>query len=288
MKWSDVRRWVSSHRRLTFWLVLGLLVVGTVLDAFFIEPRRVQLVTYDVTVPGLSPQLDGFRVVQLSDLHRRWIVPDGNIRRAVDLANTAQADVALLTGDFVSNNASNAEPSCEMLSRLTTRLGSFAVLGNHDHKHAEFAIPNSLARNGIRLLNNESLEVAPGLFIVGIDDLGEKQYDVAKSFANVPNGAARVVMTHNPQLASQMQDYQGLMVSGHTHGGQICLPFSRTANLAGLLGWPYIKGWYSVGGMLVYVNRGIGMTGIPARFFCRPEVTLYILHPGNSLSQSGV
>ena len=246
------------------------------------ETRRLELRAYDVRVPGLPKELDGFRIAQLSDLHRSLIVPDSLIRRAVDLANTSRADVAVLTGDFVSRNADNAEPCARMLSRLRTRGGSFAILGNHDHWTDARTVAAALRRHGITVLDNKSVEVVPGLYLVGIDDQWAGRPDVPAAFAGVGSNACYVMLSHTPLAVDLFTGKRGLLITGHTHGGQVQIPLVNRKRLPGLRGWRYIQGWYREGDILMYVNRGIGTVNPAVRFRCRPEVTVYVLHRGDS------
>lgn len=257
-------------------------LAGTVLLAYSAlwETRRLELRAYDVRVPGLPRELDGFRIVQLSDLHRSLIVPDSVIRRAVDLANSTRADVAVLTGDFVSRNAGNAGPCAAMLSRLQTRAGSYAVLGNHDHWTDARTVAAALKRHGITVLDNRSVEVAPGLYLVGIDDKWAGKPDVPTAFRGVPSDTCYVMLSHTPLAVDLFQGKHGLLITGHTHGGQVQIPFVNRKRLPGLRAWRYIQGWYREGDILMYVNRGIGTVNPAVRFRCRPEVTLYVLRCG--------
>lgn len=283
MKQPQTRRRLRSRRRLFFFFAL--LVTAVLAYGTFIEPNRVELTTWQVTIPNLPADLDGLRVVQLSDLHRKPYIPDGRIRRAVNLANSTNPDIALLTGDFVSHNTGNAQPCAQMLSKLTVRHGLYAILGSfHDRVPSDRPILDSFPKHGIKMLVNNSVEAAPGLYVVGIDDCMHGMPNVRKAFAKVPDDAARVIMTHNPKEAPRMLGYSGFMTSGHVHGGQIALPFGLTRKMGPYLGRPYVTGWYEEGSILMYVNRGVGVSLFPVRLFSRPEVTLFILHPGKTLS----
>jgi hypothetical protein len=115
--------------------------------------------------------------------------------------------------------------------------------------------------------------------VVGIDDHWAGNPDVDTAFGNVEESGAYVMISHTPLAAGLFAGKRGLLITGHTHGGQIVPPFIPRNRLPGLKGWAYIKGWYEVGDILMYVNCGIGMVNPPLRFRCRPEVTLYVLHP---------
>ncbi len=195
-----LRRFLPTRRRLLVTTVLA----GTLFVAYgaFWEARRLELVTCHVALPGLPRQLEGYRIVQLSDFHRGPMVPDSLIRRAVDLANSSHADAAVLTGDFIDWTASNAGPCASMLSRLRTRAGSYAVLGNHEHWTDAPTVIRVLKRQRVRVLDNSSAEVAPGLYLVGIDDEWAGKPDVRAAFGSVRYGACYVMLSHNPRGGS--------------------------------------------------------------------------------------
>jgi uncharacterized protein len=199
------------------------------------------------------------------------------IRKSVALANELQADIALATGDFVNRRAKNAGPCAEMLSRLKTKMGTYAVLGNHDHWTDAHIVRKHLEEHGIMVLNNERVSLAPGLDLLGIDDFWAGKPDCKAAWRHADASAAHVFVSHNPLAVREVKKHDCLMITGHTHGGQVNLPFISRDLLPGMKGWRYIQGWYRVGKVNMYVNRGIGMVGPPIRFLCRPEVTLYVL-----------
>jgi predicted MPP superfamily phosphohydrolase len=275
---------LTTSRRFPRWTVIisrvvTLLLLAFVIDAAFYEPFRPVLTTYDVAIPGLPRRLDGFRVVQLSDLHRSLIVSDGLIRKAVAIANSTNANVAVVTGDFVSRNAGNAAPCCGMLKKLRTRYGTFAVLGNHDYWTNAAVVGKAVTDSGITLLTNTNARLPNGLCLVGIDDEWSGRPDEGAAFEGIKASAPCIVLCHEPTSIKRFRARPVLALCGHTHGGVINIPglnhvLARFARCGG-----FISGWYSRGQALMYVNRGIGTVFPPLRFRSRPEVTLFILHP---------
>ena len=267
-----------SRRRFLKRCVLGGLALAAPADAILYEPRAVELTTHHVAVPSLPRKLDGFRLVQLSDLHRRSVVPDAAITGAVSIANSTRPGAAVLTGDFVGRDPDDIVPCFKMLSKLKSTLGSFAVLGNHDHWTDAAAVAAAMKHRGVTLLDNANAELEKALYLVGIDDKWGGRPDVPAAFQGVVENSAYVMLSHTPLSVELFNGRRGLLITGHTHGGQINIPFVPRNRLPGLRGWKYISGWYEVGDLLMYVNRGIGMVNPPIRFLCRPEVTLFILH----------
>lgn len=282
---SVMRRRVSKPRRRRLRRVfVVLLLVCAAAFVLLHYNQRVELTAYDVDVPGLPRELDGLRVVQLSDIHRSIMVPDSLIEQAIGKANSTHADIALLTGDFVSRGERNAEPCAKMLSKLDTRLGSYAVLGNHDQWTDATAVTRALSGQGIEVLRNRHCEPVKGLCLVGTDFVGVTGLKpghpyVRKAFRQLPQDACYVMVSHTPRAVICFQGKRGLLITGHTHGGQVQIPHVRRNRLPGLKGWKYIQGWYREGDILMYVNRGMGMVNPAVRFRCPPEVTLYVLHP---------
>lgn len=237
------------------------------------------LVTHNVSIAGLPDSMDGFKLVQLSDVHRRRIVPDVVVRRAVDLANSTNPDAIALTGDYEGRLKTDVEPCWRMLGKLRARRGVFAVLGNHDHWTGADVVSSAIQRRGIVLLNNSNAKLGAGLYICGIDDRWHGSPDARAALKNVPDDAALVMLSHDPEGVDLLRSRAGLMLSGHTHAGQIQLPLPGKWRYPGIRNWRFHEGWYRVGKIRVYVNRGIGMINPGVRFRCRPEVTLFVLHP---------
>lgn len=267
-----VRRW----RKIA--LVLLIVVLAVVYYARRVEPNWIEITRYNVVLTGLPKGLDGLKIVQLSDLHRRTPGSDVRIRRAVDIAQAEHPDLVALTGDFVSVTSANARPCARILSALKPRLGMYAVLGNHDYWHGSKGVVSALSAEGITLLTNANRQIAPGLYLVGLDDSWAGHPDAVKAWQGVDEGCAQVVLAHNPGTVSRFQEHRCLALTGHTHGGEVDVKLVSRSKLPGLLGFKYIKGWYHVGKVDMYVNRGIGIVNpFRARLICRPEVTVFTL-----------
>ena len=263
---------------------LLMIVAATLLYAGLLEPWNIETTRYDVTIPNLPKSLDGLRIVQLSDLHRGLLTRDSIIMKAVRATNATHADIALLTGDFVSYNARNTEPCVQMLSHIKTRLGSYAVLGNHDYLVGGSQARNTLQKHGIVVLGNAHRELAKRCYLVGIDDYDFGKPDIIAAFKGIAPGTPCIIMSHNPIIANMLSHQNGFLMAGHTHGGQIRIPFLPKQLIYNRANGKFIAGWYRDGKLLFYVNRGIGMTNLPLRLACRPEVSLFILHTDRSHS----
>lgn len=239
-----------------------------------IEPHWPVLERLDVRLPSLLPHLDGFTIVQLSDLHRGLEVSTGDIARAVRLAQQQEGvDLIVLTGDYVSRSAGYASSCAEALAPLVAG-HVLACLGNHDHWTDADTIAAALADVGIAVLRNAAREVADGLWVAAVDDVWERHADLDRALAHVPAGATVVLLAHEPDYADTVaaDGRVCLQLSGHSHGGQVRLPF-RGPLVLPYLARKYHTGLYAVGAMRLYVNRGVGLIAPAVRLNCRPEVT---------------
>ena len=242
------------------------------------RPPRVDYVT--APLPCLPPQLDGVTIAHISDIHHSLLVSQTVIERVVALTNSLQPDVIVLTGDYVTNDAGYATGCARALSQLHAPLGVFAVLGNHDYWTDPELIAAELRGQGITVLINEARELKPDLWLVGMDDIWSGQPDQAAAFEDVPPGAATILLANEPDFADQMQGRPcTLQLSGHSHGGQVRLPFTNRPVLP-LLAWKYYAGLQRVGDVLVYTSRGVGTMQPPFIFTCKPEVALLRLCAG--------
>jgi predicted MPP superfamily phosphohydrolase len=259
----------------------GALTCGGWGYATAIEPNWLALGRVEVSLHGLSAALDGFAIVQLSDLHRGPEVAQEDIERAVDLALRQKADLTVLTGDYVSRSAANAASCAEALAPLVDAGEALACLGNHDHWTDADTVAGALADAGITVLRNAAREVADGLWVAAVDDVWERCADLDTALAGVPSGATVVLLAHEPDYADTVaaDGRVGLQLSGHSHGGQVCWPFVGPPVLP-YLATKYYAGKYRVGDMRLYVNRGVGLISPAVRFNCRPEVTVLTLRAG--------
>lgn len=241
-------------------------------------PPRAEPQTF--RVPGLDPAHEGLRVAQLSDLHVGARTPEPVVRAAIAEANAFRPDVVLLTGDFLSTRRSELDAMRDQLGGLDAP--AVAVLGNHDQWVDPEGAADVLRHHGYEVLENGwttlRLRGAP-LAIVGVGDHLTHHEDVARATKGLPPGATPIVLAHGPRTADRLRglDRPAVCFSGHTHGGQIVLPIITPLFLHGIAHEPYVRGRFQLGQVQLYVNRGIGMSGLRMRVNCPPEVTLATL-----------
>jgi len=261
----------------------GLSTLGGAGYARLVEPHWLAVERVDVPIPDLPASLDGFTIVQLSDLHRGPKVTQEQVAQAVELALQQEAHLVVLTGDYVSVSAEYAASCAESLSPLAASGDVLACLGNHDHWTDADAVAGALADAGITVLRNAAREVADGLWVAAVDDVWERYADLEQALEAVPAGATVVLLAHEPDYADEVaaDGRVSLQLSGHSHGGQVRLPFAGPLVLP-YLGRKYPAGLYRVGEMWLYVNRGVGLIAPAVRFNCRPEVALLTLRVAGS------
>jgi predicted MPP superfamily phosphohydrolase len=227
-----------------------------------------------VPVAGLAPELAGFRVVQLSDFHAGSLLGRKSLVHAVELANAERADLAVLTGDYITHHWSEALLLLDELAALRARLGVFAVFGNHDYRgREEPRIAAAFLERGIRFLRNEGVRFGEGraaVALVGVEDLEEARFvDLAAARAAVRPGDVEIVLCHNPRRAAALA-HPGVaaILCGHTHGTQIDLPFLRR------LGPAHPGARVEIGATRVITSRGLGVVGVPLRVGAPAELVV--------------
>jgi len=230
-----------------------------------------------IPISNLPAPLDGFRIVQISDIHYYPFTTIELVERAVEMANQLNPDLTVLTGDYVWHDV---EPIFELLpslAGLSAKQGVYANLGNHDLWTDVEVITRAFEQERIPLLVNHGVPISVGkstLYLAGLDDGWSGKPDLADAMANYPNDAITVLLMHEPDLAPRyaVDKRIYLQLSGHSHGGQVRLPFYGPIILP-YLSWKYPMGLYNVDGMWLYTNRGLGTTNVPVRVNCAPEIT---------------
>lgn len=251
-----------------------------------VAPRHLRLEQVDVPLPALPAGLAGLRIGLLTDNHHDFGRPLALLAKGVDLLNDAAPDLIALGGDYVVEHAAGFDSCVAQLARLRAPLGVYAILGNHDYWAGADLIAAKLATAGPIVLRNEARRlVAPGgapFWLVGLDDAARRRADLNRALAGVPEGEFRILLIHEPDMADRLNGHRvDLQLSGHSHGGQIVLPFVG-APILPRLGRRYASGLYRAPTHTVYTSRGLG--GVPPyiRFNCPPEVAVLTLRQERS------
>ncbi len=246
-----------------------------------IGTRRVFVEERPIRLQRLPTAFEGFRIALFSDLHLYPFTPLQVIQDAVNLANSFRPDLVILAGDFVWQDVEAAFDLVPVLSKLNPAKGTFAVLGNHDHRKGPEIVSKALAEAGVQLLRNRGVTIQIGrdsIYLAGIDSVLGGTPSPVTAFENKRGNLTSIVMVHEPDFIRDLAPRfpVDLQLSGHSHGGQVRLP------IVGALVLPpwgeiYDMGLYRVGNAQLYTTRGIGTIGINARLNCPPEVTAITL-----------
>ena len=245
--------------------------------ARLIEPYNYELTETDIFIRDLPDSFDGFRITQISDVHHSRLVSLEEVHRVVEIAQSTEPDLIALTGDYTTSYRRYIEPCAEALSRLHAPEGVWAVLGNHDHYTDPQLTTWALERAHINVLNNANTMIRRGadtLQLVGIDDWSWNGTDWERALYAVDAKRPSVLLSHQPRVLNLPQTQNvSLILSGHTHGGQISLPFISRPALYGP-DFQYLRGFYERHGTQLYVSRGTGVIGLPVRIGARPEIAV--------------
>jgi hypothetical protein len=247
-----------------------------------------EVVEVDVEIPGLPPELEGFRIVQLTDIHIGPTLRGDDLRAMVERANALHADIMAVTGDLIDGFVEDLREHVAPLGELRGRHGTYFVTGNHEYYWGVRPWCEEVARLGLTVLNNEHRVIEVGtarLLLAGVTDHQggdhdpEHESDPAAACAGAPDHDVSVLLAHQPRsIYAAAEAGYDLQISGHTHGGQY-FPMNLLVHLV----QPYVAGLHLHGGTQIYVSRGTGYWGPPMRLGAPQEITLLSLHGGPRL-----
>jgi len=262
-------------------IILVTLLYGCFVELYQYDVRKVEFAS-----PNLPQTFDGYKIVHISDIHSGSWNPNGKqMKRMVELVNSQNADVVCFTGDLVTNNHSEIDPFFDLLQQIRATDGVFSVLGNHDYSFlmsARDTLQRLIEKEqnlGWRLLLNENEKITRGndsIAIIGVENVGRPPFphvgDLPKASLGT-EGMFRILLSHDPthwrEEVIPNTDIP-LTLSGHTHAGQLDLPFLSLSRSM----YPEYRGLYTEGEQSLYVNAGLGFTFFPIRIAARPEITV--------------
>lgn len=252
--------------------------LGPALWGVVVRRRWVRVRSIDVPIAGLPPAFDGYRIAQLSDLHIGSLCPRGRADRWVEKANALGADLVALTGDYVTSGVEFHAAIAGVLSGLRARDGVVAVMGNHDYFGDGEALVTLLREAGLEVLRNERTMVERAgarLAVAGVDDTWTRRADVERALDGWDGASPLIALAHDPSLFPALAARgASFVLSGHTHWGQIAVPFLAARYNLSRITARYHAGLYRQGGSTLYVSPGLGTTGPPVRMGAPPEITL--------------
>jgi predicted MPP superfamily phosphohydrolase len=256
-------------------------------DSILLEPNRPRIVRREMSLRRWPARLDGFTIALLSDFHYDPEFSIHPLRAAIGMVNSLHPELIVLTGDFVSmpwfgdaaEAASAAEPCAQLLRQMQAPHGLWAVMGNHDAFTDPDRVTSALRTAGINVLSNQSVPIERAgagarFWLSGVDDVIGGTADLDAALHAVPADEATILLAHEPDYADHVARYPvDLQLSGHSHGGQVRVPFLRPLYLPDMAR-KYVWGQYQIRGLTLYTNPGLGTVIAPVRLNCPPEITL--------------
>ncbi len=258
----------------------GLAIAG---GAGYVSSKRLEAVHTDVPLDGLPERLDGVKIGVIADFHAGAFTTREDILQAIGIVNEERPDLIALLGDYVDGAYSHSRRNVEKgsyvfdaLKRLKAPLGIYAVLGNHDHWTDAALVRKKLSRLPLVILNNQSVGLENGLAVAGVDDFWEGPSDPFKAIRNLSPESVIIMLSHNPDVNIQLKgdEQVRLVMSGHTHGGQIRIPFTNWAP------WVPCSWKYRGSSGLIretqrrwtFITKGVGTFFVPVRLACPPDI----------------
>ncbi len=230
----------------------------------------------EIFLQRLPRSLDRLRIVHLSDLHYGPLTSSAHLKRAVETANDLYPDIIALTGDYISQDRAYAAPCAAVVGQLRARYGVYAILGNHDHWTDAKLISDLFRAEGVRVLINEGMRMdlnGASFWLAGVDDRMVGLEDLPLALAGSAKSELKIVLAHNPIILRRAAAADvDLVLSGHTHGGQVTWRSERSRS-----GRPrrrLLRGLGRRGHTQIYVSRGLGTVVVPIRYGCPPEVAV--------------
>ena len=254
-----------------FCFIIGVLCLAW---AFLVEPKMLVVQKYKISVPKLK----GLKVVFMSDFH---VGPNDEerLKKIVKKANEQNADLVLLGGDFVNGHKGNHSLPIEIIAKnlgeLKAQLGIVSVLGNHDWFVFGEKISAELAKNNITVLRDENKALSfNGLkfHVAGLEDPVTQRFNIEKALDGVKNPV--ILLTHTPDVYPQISNAVDITLAGHTHGGQVKVPFFGAILVPSKFGRRYAEGFFNEDNKKMIVTKGLGTSLLPMRFNCPPEIVV--------------
>lgn len=262
-----------------------LMAIAAVFYMGFIEPNWVDVHPVSLNLGRLHAAFDGYKIVQITDLHAdQWMTHD-RLSRIVQIVNQQNPDLVVITGDYVTKGDETYVPNLTALSELKPQDITVGILGNHDYYGNPPKLYQTLTDAHVLLLRNQVGQIRRGdakLLIAGLGDAVMRDDNLPAIMRRMPPTGAAILLAHEPDLADQTAATHrfDLQLSGHSHGGQIKLPLIGVRRISPRMAKKYPNGLYQLDHLWQYTSRGIGLARhVKVRLNCRPEVTVFTLHP---------
>ncbi|PLS16493.1 metallophosphoesterase [Bacillus sp. M6-12] len=265
--------------------------VGGRFYAKHVEPHWFETTEYTITHDLIPQGFNDFKIVQFSDTHLGFQFQLEELKGIIKKINNLQPDAVFFTGDLMDEPNKYPQPGqiISVLKQLKAPMGKFCVYGNHDHGgNGSRLYEEIMSRSDFTILRNTNTSISllngDSLYIAGIDEPMLGNPDISAALNGLPANVYKILLSHAPDFADQISgDSVQLQLSGHSHGGQIQIPFFG-ALVTPPYGQKYHEGMYELESLELYVNRGLGTTRLPFRFLSRPEITVFNLSSTKSAS----
>lgn len=257
-------------KRLRFYAVFALLACLAAAYATFVEPYWIEVTHHTIRVPASRGLTAPIKIAHLTDLHTSGL--GRRERKLLAILEAEKPDVIVITGDTFANYGTFQE-TVSLLTMLRAPLGVYLVKGNWEAWMPRDVASQQYRLTGVELLWNQGAAPRPDVWLAGVDDPygGDPRMD--RALAKAPSNALRIGLFHRPAYFDEVASDLHLAFAGHTHGGQVRIPYLPALWVPGGSG-PYVEGWYEKSGARMYVSRGVGMSVLPIRIACRPEVAM--------------
>lgn len=281
---KDPRQW--SRRDFLTYSTVSIALAGSAALAYGAVVRdHVDLTRIEIQIAHLPSGFDGLTIAHMSDLHHGPYTSQEYLHRCVEIVNGLNPDLVTLTGDFTFGGKRYIGPCAEVLKGLKPRVGAYASLGNHDYYVGAGLVAQALHAAGLNVMVDEKQRLdhrGDRIWIVGADDLYHGETDLRRLTRDIGKEESRVVLAHQPDYIEEFaarKVHADLILSGHTHAGQIRFPLIGAPHVPSHYGQKYAAGLARNGAMQIYTTRGIGTVMLPSRIDCPPEIVLYTLRP---------
>jgi predicted MPP superfamily phosphohydrolase len=284
MEWGRTSRW-KKRVRVTL-ATIPLLLASILFWAFLVEPNRLVVRQEAITIGNWPKELSELKIAVISDIHvGGWCIDDQKLRLIVERTNQLQPEMIVILGDYMSGDSRTSdrvEPEvfAPVLKDLRAPLGVYSVLGNHDWWWDGRRVRRGLEANGIKVLDDEVLEVkgrGVSLWLGGLADLWTRPQRIDETIAKVPQGAPVIALTHNPDIFPRVPQRVSLLLAGHTHGAQVRFPIIGPVVEPSRVGPHYVRGHVFENNHHLFVTTGVGTSIVPFRFGVPPEIVLLTL-----------
>jgi len=281
-------RWIAAFRSAGAIAVFSYLTGAALLLRFRPTAADVEVTEVTIDLPNLPRSFDGYRILHISDIHCRTLLPAQRVAERLLPAGSLHPDLIVFTGDLSDESPLRLETAAEALSALTAPDGIVAVMGNHDIWSGEARFVKAMAHHGIKLLVNDHLTLSRDgaqLHIAGVNDASyTEKADLAAALNGVPDGSKVILLSHAPAIMRDpLAQRASLVLSGHTHGGQVVLPGIGPIYVPSRLGRRYSSGLFRIGQTQLFITRGLGEVVPPLRINCPPEMAVLTLRAGGEV-----